>query len=75
MPHVHTSAAPSAAPEASEAPLFDALSAAIDDDGTITIRGHIDDNGGFYPTTVARLDPWQVAMFATTLANLHRHTS
>lgn len=57
-----------------EQSLFETLSATVDDDGVIEVRGHGDD-GGFYPTIVARLDPDRAAWLATTLTNLVRRAA
>lgn len=58
-----------------EPALFDALSASVDDDGVVTVHGHSNDDGGFYPTTVVRLDSDTVTWLATTLVNLARRAA
>jgi helix-turn-helix protein len=48
--------------------LFDTLSATRRDDGTVVVRGHLNDNPVTF--TVAELDDHEARMIATLLTNL-----
>jgi hypothetical protein len=51
-------------------PIFDALSAARAVDGSIVVSGHIDRDGGAFPTPVVALDDDGARWLITTLTAL-----
>jgi hypothetical protein len=51
-------------------PIFDALSATRGDDGSIIVSGHVDRDGGAFPTPVVALDDDGARWLVTTLTAL-----
>jgi hypothetical protein len=51
-------------------PIFDALSAVRGDNGQIVINGHVDHDGGAFPTPVVALDDDGARWLVTTLTAL-----